>query len=158
MLKGINQKMELNENTILVTGGSGLVGKHLQDILPNAVYISSRDYDLTQINQVNRMMEHFNPEIVVHLAARVGGIMDNIKYPVQYLEQNVAMNTNILKSSHDFSVKKVIGILSTCIYPDKSERYPMREQDLFSGPPAESNFSYALAKRCMAIVNYCKTY
>ena len=107
MLKGINQKMELNENTILVTGGSGLVGKHLQDILPNAVYISSRDYDLTQINQVNRMMEHFNPEIVVHLAARVGGIMDNIKYPVQYLEQNVAMNTNILKSSHDFSVKKL---------------------------------------------------
>ena len=152
--------MELNENTILVTGGSGLVGKHLQDILPNAVYISSRDYDLTQINQVNRMMEHFNPEIVVHLAARVGGIMDNIKYPVQYLEQNVAMNTNILKSSHDFSVKKVIGILSTCIYPDKSERYPMREQDLFSGPPAESNFSYALAKRCMAthIDSYVKQY
>ena len=49
MLKGINQKMELNENTILVTGGSGLVGKHLQDILPNAVYISSRDYDLHKL-------------------------------------------------------------------------------------------------------------
>ena len=83
-------------NTI-VTGGSGLVGKHLKDILPDAVYISSKDFDLTDIDRVDAMMDYFRPKVVVHLAARVGGIMDNISYPVDYLEENVIMNTNVLK-------------------------------------------------------------
>ena len=74
---------------ILVTGGSGLVGKHLQDILPNAKYISSKDFDLTDINQVHFMMHTYKPNTVIHLAARVGGIADNIKYHVDYLEENV---------------------------------------------------------------------
>ena len=71
---------------ILVTGGSGLVGKHLQDILPEATYVSSSAYDLTDMVSVKEMMIDFEPDIVIHLAARVGGIMDNMKYPVQYLE------------------------------------------------------------------------
>ena len=57
---------------ILVTGGSGLVGKHLKDVLPDAVYISSRDYDLMDLNRVDDMMSFFKPKIVIHLAARVG--------------------------------------------------------------------------------------
>ena len=145
---------------ILVTGGSGLVGKHLQDILPNAKYISSKDFDLTDINQVHFMMHTYKPNTVIHLAARVGGIADNIKYPVDYLEENVLMNTNILKKCHEFDVEKVVAILSTCIYPDKVDTYPMKEEDLFNGPPTPTNFSYGFAKRCMAahIDSYIKQY
>ena len=63
---------------IIVTGGSGLVGKQLKDILPDAVYISSKDYDLTDLQQVKDMMFMYEPNVVVHLAARVGGILDNV--------------------------------------------------------------------------------
>ena len=135
---------------ILVTGGSGLVGKHLQDILPEATYVSSSAYDLTDMVSVKEMMIDFEPDIVIHLAARVGGIMDNMKYPVQYLEENILMNTNVLKACHEFNVEKVISILSTCIYPDVVDTYPMKEEDLFNGPPTPTNFSYGFAKRCMA--------
>ena len=145
---------------ILVTGGSGLVGKHLKDILSDAVYISSKDYDLTDLQQVKDMMFMYEPNVVVHLAARVGGILDNITYPVDYLEENVMMNTNVLKACHEFNVDRVIGILSTCIYPDKVSVYPMKEKDLFNGPPTPTNFSYGFAKRCMAahIDSYVKQY
>ena len=144
----------------LVTGGSGLVGQHLQDILPEAVYISSKDYDLTDLKQVRVMMSDYKPNSVIHLAARVGGIVDNINHPVDYLEENVLMNTNILKACHEFDVEKVIAILSTCVYPDVVETYPMKEEDLFNGPPTETNFSYGFAKRCMAahIDSYRKQY
>ena len=145
---------------ILVTGGSGLVGKHLKDILPEAIYISSKDFDLTNMDRVHAMMDFFRPKIVIHLAARVGGIMDNINYPVDYLEENILMNTNLLKKCHEFKVDRVIAILSTCIYPDIVETYPMKEEDLFNGPPTPTNFSYGFAKRCMAthIDSYVKQY
>ena len=148
------------DKKILVTGGSGLVGQHLQDILPEAVYISSKDYDLTDLKQVRVMMSDYKPKSVIHLAARVGGIVDNINHPVDYLEENVLMNTNILKACHEFDVEKVIAILSTCVYPDVVETYPMKEEDLFNGPPTETNFSYGFAKRCMAahIDSYRKQY
>ena len=145
---------------ILVTGGSGLVGQHLQDILPDAIYISSKDYDLTDLQQVRDMMNDEKPNSVIHLAARVGGIVDNINYPVDYLEENVLMNTNVLKACHEFDVEKVIAILSTCVYPDVVDIYPMKEEDLFNGPPTPTNFSYGFAKRCMAahIDSYRKQY
>ena len=145
---------------VLVTGGSGLVGKHLRDILSDAVYISSKDYDLTDLQQVRDMMNEYKPNVVIHLAARVGGIVDNINYPVDYLEENVLMNTNVLKACHEFDVKRVIAILSTCVYPDVVETYPMKEEDLFNGPPTPTNFSYGFAKRCMAahIDSYRKQY
>ena len=133
---------------------------YLQDILPEATYVSSSAYDLTDMVSVKEMMIDFEPDIVIHLAARVGGIMDNMKYPVQYLEENILMNTNVLKACHEFNVEKVISILSTCIYPDVVDTYPMKEEDLFNGPPAPTNFSYGFAKRCMAahIDSYVKQY
>jgi len=144
----------------LVTGGSGLVGRHLKDILPEEIYISSDDFDLTNIDRVHAMLDFFRPKIVIHLAARVGGIMDNINHPVDYLEENIMMNTNVLKKCHEFNVDRVIGILSTCVYPDKVDTYPMKEEDLFNGPPTPTNFSYGFAKRCMAahIDSYVKQY
>jgi len=145
---------------IIVTGGSGLVGKHLKDILPDAEYFSSKDYDLTECQDVRDMIRDNKPDVVVHLAARVGGILDNITYPVEYLEQNILMNTNVLKQCHRYDVENVISILSTCIYPDVVEKYPMKEEVLFNGPPTPSNFSYGLAKRCTAshVDSYIKQY
>ena len=66
---------------ILVTGGSGMVGRSLKDILPNATYLSSKDCDLTNQTDVNYLMENNNFDVVIHLAAKVGGIIDNINKP-----------------------------------------------------------------------------
>ena len=149
-----------NRKVCLVTGGSGLVGSHLKDILPEAVYVSSNEFDLTDMQDVYQMMDTYRPNTVVHLAARVGGIIDNINHPVEYLEENVLMNTNVLKAAHEFNVERLIGVLSTCIYPDVVDTYPMKEEDLFDGPPTPTNFSYGFAKRCMAvhIDSYVKQY
>ena len=138
-----------NENKILVTGGSGLVGKYLKKILPDAVYISSKDYDLTTENGVQKMFLKHKPNIVIHLAARVGGIIDNIEHPAEYFTQNVLMNTLLVEYSRIFKVKKFIGILSTCIYPDIAKKYPMDESMLHDGPPTITNFSYGYSKRSM---------
>ena len=145
---------------ILVTGGSGLVGKHLRDIMPDAVYISSKDFDLKNSERVDIMMRFFKPKVVVHLAARVGGIVDNITYPVEYLEENTLMNTNLLIACHEHNVDRVIAMGSTCMYPDVLEKYPMKEEELFNGPPPPDNFAYAMSKRLMAsqIDSYIKEY
>ena len=135
---------------ILVTGGNGLVGKHLQDILPDATYISSKDYDLTESYNAHRLMYKERPDVVIHLAARVGGLLDNINHPVDYIEENILINTNVLRFCHQYNVSKVISILSTCIYPDVVDTYPMKEEILFQGPPPPDNFAYAMSKRCMA--------
>ena len=146
--------------SILVTGGTGLVATHLKEILPNATYVSSKDYDLKIGKQTDDMIKTHEPKILVHLAARVGGIMDNINYPVDYLEENVLINTNVLKSCHKYSVGRVIGILSTCVYPDVVNNYPIKEGELFNGAPPPTNFAYSFAKRCMAthIDSYVKQY
>ena len=140
-----------NKEIVLVTGGSGMVGKSLYKIQPNYIYISSKNYDLTNENDVKRMFEKYKPTKVVHLAAKVGGIIDNIKKPHEYFIENIKMNTNMVEYSHKFGVKQFIGILSTCIYPDYVERYPMTEDDLHLGPPAMTNFSYGYSKRCLAV-------
>ena len=69
------------DKTIVVTGGSGMVGKGLQKLYPNAVYISSKNYDLTDQEEVRNMIRYYNPDIIIHLAARVGGIVANIEQP-----------------------------------------------------------------------------
>lgn len=142
-------------NTILVTGGSGLLGKHLKELWDNenVIYVSSKEFDLTNEQSVRTMFKFYSPKAVVHLAAQVGGIMDNMKHPVKYLNNNIKMDANILKWAEDFGTPKVIGMLSTCIYPDQltEDQYPMKEELLHDGPPAKTNFSYGYAKRCMAV-------
>ena len=78
-----------NKEIILVTGGSGMVGKSLFKLQPNYIYISSKDYDLTNENDVKDMFEKYKPTKVVHLAAKVGGIIDNIKKPHEYFIENI---------------------------------------------------------------------
>lgn len=138
-------------NKILVTGGSGMVGKSLQELIPEASYINSKDCDLTNPIEVELLIKTHKPEAIIHLAAKVGGIIDNINKPAEYFDDNVLMNTLLLKSAHKYGVKRFIGILSTCIYPDIVEEYPMTEDMLHSGPPTPTNFSYGYAKRALAV-------
>ena len=91
------------------------------------------------------------PDIVVHLAAKVGGIIDNINKPAEYYTENVMMNTLLVDYAYKMNVKRFIGILSTCIFPDVMETYPMKEEDLHLGPPTMTNFSYGYAKRSLAV-------
>ena len=139
---------------LLVTGGSGAVGKHLQEILPNAVYADST-HDLRDWLATEDLFETHKPTHVVHLAAKVGGIKDNIAKPAEYFNDNILINTHVLNMCKMYDVKRFIGILSTCIYPDKVKglefSYPMTEESLFLGPPTPTNFSYAYAKRCLAV-------
>lgn len=141
------------QTDILVTGGSSMVGKHLKTYLPGVVYISSKDYDLRDIYQVQNMFKHYSPKRVIHLAAKVGGIMDNIKNPVEFFEDNILMNTNVLSCAYKQGVSDFLGVLSTCIYPDRVPEYlyPMRESRMHEGPPTPTNFSYGYAKRCLAV-------
>ena len=138
---------------ILVTGGTSMVGKHLKKYLPDAIYLSSKDCNLKNQREARDLLFQVRPDKVVHLAAKVGGIMDNILNPVDFFEDNVMMNTNILKYSYQSRVKQFIGILSTCIYPDKVDEnlYPMKEEVLHLGAPTPTNFAYGYAKRCLAV-------
>ena len=136
---------------ILVTGGTSTVGQHLKEILPDAIYVSSKICDLTDMTHVKWLISSYNPDIVIHLAAKVGGIRDNIENPTTYFNDNILMNTNLVKICHEKKVSRFIGILSTCIYPDKVNSYPMKEEVMFDGPPTPTNFTYGYAKRALAI-------
>jgi len=140
---------------VLVTGGKGMLGKHIQDKMNGGnhegIFVGSKDYDLTDLVQVEEMFTQYNPDAVIHAAARVGGIQENIDHPIEFLEQNILMNTNVVRTAHIYGVKKLIGISSTCVYPDvlPADYYPLKEEDLQLGPPTPTNFGYAMAKRVM---------
>ncbi len=135
---------------IIVTGGSGLTGKSLKEILPEAVYLSSKDYDLINYDEVEKMYQDHKPTHVVHLAARVGGIVENISYPCDFFEENIFMNSNVVRLARKYNVKRLLTTLTSCSYPNVSDEYPMVEKNFFDGPPAETNFSYAMSKRSLA--------
>lgn len=135
----------------LVTGGMGLLGRALQEIMPDAKYVSSSDYNLTNQEDVNKMFRYIRPDVVIHLAALVSGIQDNIARPADHFEDNILMNSFMVQTAHKFKTPHFIGMLSTCIYPDTSLIYPLTEENIHYGPPTETNFSYAYAKRCMAV-------
>ena len=136
---------------ILVTGGTGLVGTYLKKILPEATYVSSKDYNLLDKKDVQRMFSDIKPRKIIHLAARVGGVHHNIQEPVKYFEENLLMNTFVLQESFLSNVESFLGILSSCIYPNDVKSYPIKEENLLQGAPHQDLFSYSYAKRCLAI-------
>ena len=142
--------------SILVTGGTGLVGNGIKRVSKdyhekyNFIYISSKDYDLISFDQTKAMFEKFRPNYVIHLAACVGGLYKNMNNKVEMLEKNLMINYNVVKCSHDYKVEKLISCLSTCIFPDKVT-YPIDESSLHNGPPHHSNDAYAYAKRMLEI-------
>lgn len=142
---------------ILVTGGSGMVGAALKNILPNAVFLSSRDIDLRNEERFYHYLslEKYNNQrkfdAIIHLAARVGGVKGNMNYMADFLTDNIKINTSVLNCAKEFQVPKVISILSTCVYPDKNIQYPLTEDQLHNGFPHESNYGYAFAKRMLDV-------
>lgn len=139
---------------ILITGGSGLLGKSLYPLIPDGMFISSGDIDLTQNKDVIEMISDINPSLVIHLAGKVGGISDNISHPYDFLAINTKINSNVI----DSCVIKNIPIVfssSSCVYPKESKIYPMTEEMVNNGEPEPTNDGYAYAKRQARNMLYC---
>jgi GDP-L-fucose synthase len=136
---------------ILVTGGTGMIGNALQEVLGDAgIFLSSKECDLTNYDKTLQVFKKYNPSYVIHLAAKVGGVVANMSYLGDFFRENIMMNTNVLEASRVCGVGKVISLLSTCIYPDKCQ-YPLSEDQIHNGPPHFSNYAYAHAKRMLDI-------
>lgn len=131
---------------ILVTGGSGMVGTALKSFLPNGKFISSEKYDLRDKKAVANCFDEIKPDIVVHLAALVGGIVANSSAQYDFFYENILMNTNVLHEAKNHNCF-VVYASSTCAYPKYDMLYPLKEEDVFKGAPEETNRSYAYAKR-----------
>ncbi len=137
---------------VLVTGASGLMGRALLDELRgsgvDAVGLSSGDVDLTDFDLTCRAFERHRPGVVYHLAARVRGIMGNARAHGEAYLANVRMNTNAVEAARLAGVRKVVAMGSAAIYADRVP-LPMREEEVWSGPPHHSEAGYAHAKRGM---------
>ena len=143
--------------TILVTGGSGLVGSALNKISReyqyNFVFLDSKMCNLLNYRETSNFFKMLEPDYVIHLAAVVGGLYKNQNEPIKMMNDNLIINTNVLKCAYKYKVKKLIACLSTCIFPEKEM---LNETMLHDGPPHESNEGYAYAKRMLEI--QCKIY
>lgn len=140
------------DNTVLVTGGFGLVGRAVQSIYPSATYLERKDYNLGSKKETEKVFEKFQPKYVIHLAAKVGGVKGNTDYIGDFYKENILINTNVIDAAAKFGTKKLVSVLSTCVYPDtKYIKYPLTEDQLHMGPPHESNFGYAYAKRMIDV-------
>lgn len=151
---------------ILVTGADGLVGKALQTVFAREKHaneemipVDVKDGDLCKEEDCKRLFDRYHPTHVIHLAAFVGGLFKNMKYPVEFWRKNTQMNDNIMYMCYKYKVKKLVSCLSTCIFPDKTT-YPIDETMIHNGPPHWSNEAYAYAKRMIDVTNraYKKEY
>ena len=136
---------------ILITGASGMVGRELVKLMPDASCPSSSELDLMDPNAVKVYMDKEKFDYVIHLAAYVGSLHDNIDNRTLYFDKNILMNTIITKYSYESGVQNFLGILSTCIYPDNLTSFPIKEESLHNGAPHEDLMSYAYAKRSHAV-------
>ena len=98
------------------------------------------------------VFEKYKPTYVVHLAAKVGGLFNNMAHKVEFYNDNIIMNMNVMELCREFKVKKLISCLSTCIFPDKTT-YPIDETMIHNGPPHYSNEGYAYAKRMIEVMD-----
>ncbi|XP_069101847.1 GDP-L-fucose synthase-like [Argopecten irradians] len=147
---------------ILVTGGSGLVGNGIRIALKDRphvrqeneewIFISSKDGNLLDRESTENIFKKHKPTHVIHLAALVGGLFRNLKYNLDFLRDNLAINDNVLECCKKYNVKKLVSCLSTCIFPNKTE-YPIDETMIHNGPPHDSNFGYSYAKRMIDVQN-----
>ncbi|XP_031728080.1 GDP-L-fucose synthase-like [Anarrhichthys ocellatus] len=157
----MGSKIQAGPMRVLVTGGSGMVGKSIEHVVLQEggkldgeewIFLSSKDADLVDVGQTRAVFEKYRPTHVIHLAAKVGGIYLHMRQNLQFLRDNIRINDNVLQTAHEMGVTKVVSCLSSCIFPDKTT-YPIDETMLHNGPPHDSNFGYSHAKRMIDVQN-----
>ena len=136
---------------LTVTGGKGFLGSHLlkklKDYGCRHITIADRpEYDLTDIADIRRMYEETKPEIVIHLAAKVGGIGFNQEKPAELFYDNLIMGTQLLHEAYLRNIEKFVALGTICAYP-KFTPVPFKEEDIWNGYPEETNAPYGLAKK-----------
>ena len=144
-----------SENRFLVTGGAGFLGSHLVAHLKSRgaarIFIPrSAEYDLTKEEAIRRLLKASEPDIVIHLAAVVGGIGANRENPGRFFYDNLIMGVQLMEQARLWGVKKFVAVGTICCYP-KMTPVPFKEESLWDGYPEETNAPYGLAKKMMLV-------
>ena len=147
--------LDLPSQRIVVTGGAGFLGGFVVEALRargcRDIFVPRRaDYDLVDPVHVRRMYDDFRPDLVIHLAAVVGGIGANREHPGEFFYQNMAMGLFLLEEARLRQIRKFVALGTICAYP-KFTPVPFREEDLWNGYPEETNAPYGLAKKMMLV-------
>lgn len=140
---------------VIVTGGAGFLGKSVVKLLKREgckrIFIPrSRKYDLRKSSVIKKIIKETKPEMIIHLAAVVGGIGANQENPGKFFYDNLVMGTQLMEQARCFGIEKFVAIGTICAYP-KYAKVPFKEKDLWSGYPEETNAPYGLAKKMLLV-------